>query len=342
MKAVRKIAILIIGFVLFIAGFLKLMDPVGAGLVMGDYFRFFHLYFLRVLATPAAVGMALFETLLGAALLTGVWPKKVAVVSGITLGFFTVLTFVLWLLDPPMECGCFGEAIHLTHAQTLLKNLVLDALWCVAFLPFKAIPEHPKRKIVSFGIACVSVVAFCVFSLISLPLVDYTPFHNGTEIGIGEEQLTAQLPFTDTSGVYADSLLLKNQVIVVSVYNPDENVLRKTAQYCDTLSTAGIETLVLVSGDPDEILSKEPSLGPNIYLADRRTLMTLNRSNGGATYVSSGQIVTKWAAAFKPDTQELAATFNESPTIVGIKENTADRNWMQGFLLYVFAVMLLL
>ena len=32
-----------VGFVFFISGLLKLMDPVGAGLVMKEYFTFLHM-----------------------------------------------------------------------------------------------------------------------------------------------------------------------------------------------------------------------------------------------------------------------------------------------------------
>ena len=46
MKAVKRICAFIIGLVLFIAGLLKLMDPVGAGLVVEEYFKFLHLGFL--------------------------------------------------------------------------------------------------------------------------------------------------------------------------------------------------------------------------------------------------------------------------------------------------------
>ena len=49
MRIVRRISAIIIGFVFFVAGLLKLMDPVGAGLVVEEYFKFLHLGFLRPL-----------------------------------------------------------------------------------------------------------------------------------------------------------------------------------------------------------------------------------------------------------------------------------------------------
>ena len=69
MNGFRRICMVILGMVLLIAGLLKLMDPVGAGLVMDEYFNFFHLAFLKPASRIVASGLALLESLLGAALI---------------------------------------------------------------------------------------------------------------------------------------------------------------------------------------------------------------------------------------------------------------------------------
>ena len=61
----------ITGFVFFIGGILKLMDPVGAGLVMGEYLDFMHLKFLGFASKPLGIAFALAETIIGTALITG-------------------------------------------------------------------------------------------------------------------------------------------------------------------------------------------------------------------------------------------------------------------------------
>ena len=81
MRIIRRLSTILIGFTLFIAGLLKLMDPVGAGLVMDEYFRFFHLNFLHFASDFAGSAMALCETVLGIALITGVWRRVVAIVT---------------------------------------------------------------------------------------------------------------------------------------------------------------------------------------------------------------------------------------------------------------------
>ena len=64
---------ILFGIVYFLSGLIKLMDPVGAGLVMKEYFDFMHLGFMEPAAKIFGVAFALAETLVGAALVCGVW-----------------------------------------------------------------------------------------------------------------------------------------------------------------------------------------------------------------------------------------------------------------------------
>ena len=94
------------GFVFFISGILKLVDPVGASLVMKEYYKFLHIGFLEVTAMPNALFFAFLETLIGAGLITGVWRKIVAPVALGFQSFFTFLTLLLVIFKPEMDCGC--------------------------------------------------------------------------------------------------------------------------------------------------------------------------------------------------------------------------------------------
>ncbi|MBO5708453.1 MAG: hypothetical protein J6S01_03865, partial [Bacteroidales bacterium] len=150
----------IAGFVFFIGGLLKLVDPVGAGLVMDSYFDFLHLGFLSPSAKFFGVVFALVETVVGAGLITGVWRKVSGVIALVLQIFFTVLTALLVIFNPEMDCGCFGEAVEMTHMQTFLKNIILLALLLAYALPLKNIGKPKKKKYVSFGVVTLSVVAF--------------------------------------------------------------------------------------------------------------------------------------------------------------------------------------
>ena len=353
MRIIRRISAVIIGFTFFIAGLFKLMDPVGAGLVMDEYFKFLHLGFLRFASDFAGTAMALAETIIGIALITGVWRKVTAFVSLAVLSAFTLLTAVLAIFNPPMDCGCFGEAIHLTHFQSLVKNLVLLALWALAYLPVGVIEPTRKIKYVSFTIASISACLFLLYSVFSIPLMDFTDYKPGTELSSLENADWTQadeivlLSFSDVQGQYADSLALQGNVMTASVYSPEKmprQRWQKLSAFMDAAAEKGFTPLVLTASTP-ELITEEvssPELLPYIYFADRRTLMTLNRSNGGVSFISDGQIVAKWSVNRLPDKDELQELADSDPIESLVAISHASKLKFQAFLLYILAVMLLL
>lgn len=349
MKALRRISAAVIGFVFFLAGLLKLMDPVGAGLVVEEYFKFFHTLFLLPTAKVVGIGMAFVECVTGAALLTDAWHRITGIVTGAIIGFFTIITLILWIANPVMDCGCFGEAVHLTHAQSFIKNVMLAGLWTLAFIPLNAPNKATRYRYVGFAISVLSVALFLVHSLRSIPMMDYTPLAPGEEImQPDDEYLTdaAMLSFCNAEGEYADSLVFGNNLMIASVYDPDklsEANLDRIETFVVEAREAGFIPLVLAAASPDEpgALVSRPETAGSLYFADRRTLMTLNRSNGGATYISDGEIVAKWGVRYIPDSgtmKELAVT---DATAAMAEQTAKPRMRLQAFLLYVFAVMLL-
>ena len=110
----------IAGFVFFIAGIFKLLDPVGSGLVVKEYMDFLHLAFMDSLAKPLAFILAFAETVIGTALITGIWRRITAIAAMVFQVFFTIITLILVIYNPQMDCGCFGEVVHLTHLETFL------------------------------------------------------------------------------------------------------------------------------------------------------------------------------------------------------------------------------
>jgi hypothetical protein len=79
-----------------------------------------------------------------------------------------------------------------------------------------------------------------------------------------------------------------------------------------------------------------------MYISDHKTLKAMNRSNGGATYFSDGHLIRKWSHRSLPDLDSLNEVYDEDETETFIYHDTKGSLGFQGFLLYVFAVMLLL
>ncbi|MBR5043195.1 MAG: hypothetical protein IKX67_08145 [Bacteroidales bacterium] len=341
MKSVRRICAVIAGFVFFFAGLLKLMDPLGASLVVGEYYNFLHLDLLAPTAKIAALTFAFIETIVGAALLTGVQPHLTAIVSGIMLISFTLLTLLLWIKNPAMDCGCFGEAVHLTHFQSFIKNVVLCLLWVVAFIPFKSVWQPRKVKTVSFLIAFLSVIAFGIYSLRGIPAIDFTPFKPGSILMQAQASPSPEDPLLsicDSEGEYCDHILADGDVVLLSAYDPQslsESDVSALRAFGDSLAATGAAVPVFVGAGEFPGVEKA-------YTADRRTLMTVNRSNGGATLISNGMVVAKWPLRSLPDASRVSSLASMDGPAAVSQENTPRRLKLQGFLLYLFAVVLLL
>lgn len=353
-NALRRLCAVLVGFVFCFSGLLKLADSVGTSLIVTEYFKFFHFGWLKFASVPFGIVLSILETVTGAALICGVWRKITAWVCGIMMAGFTIITLILWIFNPSMDCGCFGQAIHLTHAQSLLKNIVLDALWVGAFIPFRDFGEPRKVKKVSFMITTLSVIVAAIWCSVSLPPVDFTEFAPGAELlsaqqtleynGGGDETFTPGGPLlciSDDAGNYHDELAADGDVMVLSIYHPSRvgtHGWRKIAEMTEAAQEAGYSTLLLVTGTDADV----PVTVPEFYFSDYKTLITLNRSNGGVTYISDGQIVRKWTMGSFPVDGSLAPAGEALPTDIVSEYSHRGKMRAQGFLLYIFAIMLLL
>ena len=376
----------IAGFVFFIAGIFKLLDPVGSGLVVKEYMDFLHLGFMDSLAKPLAFILAFAETVIGTALITGIWRRITAIAAMVFQVFFTIITLILVIYNPQMDCGCFGEVVHLTHLETFLKNIVLLLLLLAFTFPLRYLGGPKKHKYVSFAVVMASVIVFSAYTWMNIPFVDYTAYkpaaalQAGSAFGSAEEDMyeavfeyerdgqvkeftlenlpdstwnfvqaktiqkqddkTISLSFYDEEGVYMDTLAVSGRVMVVSLYDMDIKpaAWEKVSQFVRDASQIGFKTLVLVSSLPEGVQCDQLPL----YCSDYKTLVSMNRSNGGVTYFSNGYIVGKWSARSAPDMDELEEIFEGDETEYIIGSSAVGSLAFQGFLLYVFAVMLLL
>ena len=132
---------------------------------------------------------------------------------------------------------------------------------------------------------------------------------------------------------------------VISVYDPDIKAKKWDAitAVAQNASEAGFRPLVLVAGTADDIpegLSDE--VMANLYFSDYKALVAMNRSNGGAVYFSEGYLLRKWARRAAPDKDMLQILVTEAETETMIGHTTQGSLVFQSFLLYVFAVMLLM
>ena len=305
----RRVAAVLFGLVLFLGGLLKLTDPVGAQLVMESYLNFLHLGFLRVLVPVLTLFFNLLETFVGIALIAWAWTRWIRWIALGLMCFFTLLTLLLLIFNPAMDCGCFGELVHLTHWQSFLKNIVLLLLWVVAFVPTGKLRRQHVRRPVLAGMAMAGAVVFGIHGYRHLPLLDLTDLKLGTELTEGKVSLLGE------DGDYHDELALDGRVLLISVYDPaalSKGERERIGQTASEARALGLKPIIATAQplDHDDMLE-------GAYIADRKTLKSLNRSNGGATYISDGQIVRKWRIG-RSTAARLGDTIAKDPaTVIG-------------------------
>ena len=206
MRTIRRFSAVLIGIVFFVSGMLKLMDPVGTSLIVEEYLKFFRLGFLHFAGYALGACLALAETILGAALVTGVWKKAVGITVLAFLGFFTIVTLILLIFNPVMDCGCFGDALVLTNWETFWKNVALLVASVVVFIWKKeilAFLSWRTRWMASFY-TFVFMLFLSFYCLYALPIFDFRPYKIGTDIN---EAMS--IPEGAEQPVYATTFILE-------------------------------------------------------------------------------------------------------------------------------------
>jgi hypothetical protein len=184
MKILRLVIRIVLGIVFIFSGTVKAIDPLGSAYKFQDYFQAFHLSFLISLSLPLSIVLcsaefiAGFSVFSGLRLKTGIWSLLILMM------IFTPLTFVLALTNPVSDCGCFGDAIHLTNWQTFGKNIFLLLLVILLLINSRNIQAN-FNSFTEWIVILFATVVFVVFSLFNLrylPVVDFLPYKTGINI----------------------------------------------------------------------------------------------------------------------------------------------------------------
>jgi uncharacterized membrane protein YphA (DoxX/SURF4 family) len=184
MKIIRLISRIVVGVVFIFSGTVKAIDPLGSAYKFHDYFQAFGIGFLDKISLLLAVLLCTLEFLAGFSVLTGIRQKTGMRAVILLMMIFTPLTFVLALTNPVSDCGCFGDAIHLTNWQTFWKNVILLAAVIILSGGMKQIKQRFKSSAewATISVAAVLFILFAIFSLRYLPVIDFLPYKTGVKI----------------------------------------------------------------------------------------------------------------------------------------------------------------
>ena len=188
---------------------------------------------------------------------------------------------------------------------------------------------------------------WCCWCWPHLPVVDFTAYNWGAQLFASLDENADEadfrrapiLSFSDAEGEYHDELAATGRVVVYSVYDPVKaDWARLEQQYRATLETRA-QPLLLVSATLDELAAYPIPQDITPYFSDYKTLITLNRSNGGGTYFYHGEVVHKWSAGHFPST--FAEDMADDPVALSTRHVTRRRLTAQGFCVGLLAIFLL-
>ena len=214
MRFLRALCRILFALTFIVSGALKLLDPVGTGLIVKEYLGFMHLTALEPWAVGMGIALATTEFLIGICVLSGLRFRIVAWVALILTAFFTGLTLYLMLYNPISDCGCFGEAIHLTNKQTFIKNVILLVLAILMFLGRKratrVAPDWLEWTLV--GLFAAVGLSVAIRALTTIPQVDFTAYSVGNSLDelAQENQARYETTFLYTKDGHTEEFTLDN------------------------------------------------------------------------------------------------------------------------------------
>jgi uncharacterized membrane protein YphA (DoxX/SURF4 family)/peroxiredoxin len=177
---------LFVGILFVISGLIKLNDPLGFSYKLDEYFSepVFNMPFFVPYSLAIALFLVILEVVLGVLLLIG-YKAKLTIWSLLLLVIlFTFLTFYSAYFDVVKDCGCFGDALHLTPWQSFSKDLILLFFILILFYNQKYIkplfPNKIQNILVLLSIILCSFMGYWVLN--HLPLKDFRPYKMGTNI----------------------------------------------------------------------------------------------------------------------------------------------------------------
>jgi len=184
MKYILWLLRIIVGALFIFSGLIKANDPMGLSYKMNEFFDVWNMSFLTQYSLALSVLMIGFEIIAGIALLLGAASRVFSFLLLLLTLFFTFLTAYVYLSDKIKECGCFGDCIKISNAETFWKDVVLTIFVLILFAYRNRIKPIFNGKI-TFALMVLTVLfAFGIQwkTLNYLPYYDCLAYKKGNNI----------------------------------------------------------------------------------------------------------------------------------------------------------------
>ncbi len=358
-KIIVNIARLVVALAFILSGFVKAVDPLGTQYKIADYLEALHLgaYVPDGLTLILSVLLSAAEFWLGICLLFAIRRRVVTRVILVWLMIMTPLTLWLALANPISDCGCFGDAIVLTNWQTFWKNIILLA--CAILLAYypldmmRFVSRTNQWIVMNFTALFILIVAGQ--SLYELPYFDFRPYHIGTDLRKGWQQMIEgeESPYSeffleriDDGNDITDSVLNDKGYVFLLVSphleEADESQFGRLNLIYEYAMEEGYPFYCLTASGEKAITKWRDGTGAEYTFCqtDDIVLKTMIRSNPGLMLLKDGTIIRKWSHNILPGEDELSAPL-EKTEIGKMPEDSVPKKILVILLWYVLPLVLL-
>lgn len=175
---------LTVGGVFIYSGFTKAIDPWGSCYKITDYLAAMGLTEWTGTALFVAVALAVIEFVLGVVIAVGAYRRGSPILALILMLVMTPLTLWLAVTGAVLDCGCFGDALHLSNWATFGKNvlLLLGIIYLLAFNKSLRGVYGPAVQWVVLALSFGLVISVAYYGYFTQPLIDYRPYPEGTRL----------------------------------------------------------------------------------------------------------------------------------------------------------------
>ena len=183
-KVLTTLMRLVVGGVFIFSGFTKAIDPWGTCYKITDYLNALGLDSWTSTALIIAVALAALEFVLGMCLALGTYRRSSPIIALLLMLVMTPLTLWLAITNAVPDCGCFGDALHLSNWATFGKNLLL-LLGIIYLLLFNTSLRGVYGPAVQWIVSAASfalVFGLAYYGYFYQPLIDYRPYPVGTQL----------------------------------------------------------------------------------------------------------------------------------------------------------------
>ena len=175
---------LVVGGLFVFSGFTKAVDPWGTCYKITDYLNAMGMEQWGNTALFLAVALAALEFMVGIAIVVGAYRRSSVVIALLMMAVMTPVTLWLAITDAVPDCGCFGDALHLSNWATFFKNvlLILGLIYLLMFNKSLRGVYGPAVHWMVMAVSFAIVMAVAYYGYFVQPLIDYRPYPGGTRL----------------------------------------------------------------------------------------------------------------------------------------------------------------